>query len=196
MDIKTQRYLQSLSMDQSAKDQGLTLKELKKLDADQNGQISQSEAEHKISTTDFDQINQRLKTAEQMQKTLSKSLPFVVLEEIPVYSATELNSRLFPGGLEGVNPNDIQQGNIGDCFFLSTLTCLAKNSPEKIIDMIDELGGDRYKVTFPGAKYPVTVSLPAEEWQSKTGRDHNNQANGSSWVQVLENNGSDKIMLQ
>ena len=46
---------------------------------------------------------------------------------MPIFSAEEDDE-------EGVSPNDIKQGELGDCYFLSSVSVIAEN-PERIKKM-------------------------------------------------------------
>lgn len=181
MQIQTQAFL--LNLDQN-RNGFVSLKELQTLDGNRDGQISEQESSSQIAKDDLNQINQILKQA----SNTVKNFAFLeqVTQEMPVFSSAALNSTLFPQGVAGINPNDIQQGGLGDCFFLSSLASLAKHRPASIINMITDLGNGNYSVKFPGAKYAIKVSSPTDDWKSGSGFDPQNNANGSQWVSVLE----------
>lgn len=175
MEIQTQDFLSRLGGSQ-----GVSYKALKSLDKDGDGRLSQAETGKQIGLGDLDAVNLRFRTCRQVLGPLPASF-----EAIEVYSHAELNSKLFPKGVEGINPNDIQQGHLNDCYFLSALATLAKHRPQEIIKMISDHGDGSYSVKFPGAKSVVRVSAPVEAWAGQ-GYDKNNQPNGSRWVAVLE----------
>jgi hypothetical protein len=65
--------------------------------------------------------------------------------------------------------DDIQQGGIGDCYFLATLAALAKNNPELIRQSIVSLGDGTFAVQFfnsGGVKTYVRLDgeLPTTSW--------------------------------
>jgi hypothetical protein len=69
----------------------------------------------------------------------------------------------------GPNEDDIQQGGIGDCYFLSTLAALAKINPELIRQSIVSLGDGTYAVQFfssAGVKNYLRIDgeLPTTSW--------------------------------
>lgn len=65
--------------------------------------------------------------------------------------------------LDSIIPEAINQGTIGDCYFLSALGSVAANDPESIRDMIEDNGDGTYTVTFPGdPDNPITVDAPTE----------------------------------
>lgn len=62
---------------------------------------------------------------------------------------------------EAINPQGVQQGAVGDCFFEASLSSLAntKDGQETIKNMVKNNNDGSYTVTFPGdTKHPVTVS--------------------------------------
>ena len=66
--------------------------------------------------------------------------------------------KVFSGGIE---PNDINQGSLGDCYFLAVLSSLAE-FPERIMDMfvtqsINDAGIYLVKFFINGTEYPVVV---------------------------------------
>ena len=84
----------------------------------------------------------------------------------------------------GISPNDIQQGGIGDCYFLASLADLAKQHPEQISKMIQKNDDGSFTVTFPGdPQHPQRVTLPAENYKVASGH---NYAQGAEWVRVME----------
>ncbi|MHB8876556.1 MAG: C2 family cysteine protease [Myxococcaceae bacterium] len=82
----------------------------------------------------------------------------VDLVKDPALHKDELNSdgtpkfakKTFTGPLfkDGAKPTDVQQGQIGDCYFPSAMAALAQNNSEAIHNMIKENGDGTYTVTF------------------------------------------------
>lgn len=175
MDIQTQAFLRGMG-----NSRGVSYRELKSLDRDGDGRLSAGETSHRIGQRDLNAINLKM----QVYREALEPLPFFDDDSL-AYGRAELNSTLFPNGIAGINPNDVQQGGLGDCYFLAAVASLAASRPQEIVSMISELGNGRYSVKFPGAKYAVTVSDSDESWAS-TGRDRSNGDTGSTWVQVLE----------
>ncbi|MGD9682929.1 MAG: C2 family cysteine protease [Candidatus Obscuribacterales bacterium] len=63
--------------------------------------------------------------------------------------------------LESIRPEAVEQGNVGDCFFMSATLSLASKNPQAIKDMIRENNDGTYTVTFPGAPdRPITIDKP------------------------------------
>lgn len=92
--------------------------------------------------------------------------------------ATPDNPRL------SIHPEAIQQGRIGDCYFLASLAALAQTNPQAIEDMIRDNGNGTYTVTFPGDRdNPVTVNAPTE---AEAGLFNGGHKYGV-WANVLEN---------
>ena len=60
-------------------------------------------------------------------------------------------SELWSG--DGVNAGEIEQGTLGDCYFISALAALAANDPDALEDMIQDNGDGTYTITFHGLEY-------------------------------------------
>lgn len=99
------------------------------------------------------------------------------------YYGTSKNQELFPKGVESIRQDNVQQGELGDCYFLAAVAALARTPQGKIQihNMIQELPGQRYQVTFPG-KDPVVIDAPTPGESSMyagAGQD-------GLWLPVLE----------
>lgn len=85
--------------------------------------------------------------------------------------------------LKSINPDAIDQGYLGDCYFLAPLASVAATSPELIRDAIKDNGDGTYTVTFPGAKdEPITVKAPTEAEQGL----FNHSTQNGTWASVME----------
>ncbi len=83
-----------------------------------------------------------------------------------------------------ISTDDIKQGNLGDCYFLSAVASVCEQEPEKIKEMIKQdpnnYGG--YIVTFPGRPdQPITIEAPTQDELDRFARNVN-----GTWVCVLE----------
>lgn len=84
---------------------------------------------------------------------------------------------------EGIDVYALEQGVMGDCYFLSSLAAVAHSSPQTIKDMIKENSDGSFTVTFPGAKNePISVSAvtQAERGMFNGGAEH------GDWAAVIE----------
>ncbi len=89
--------------------------------------------------------------------------------------------------VDGPQYDDIAQGSVGDCYFLSTLASIADTDPNIIRQMVAPLGDGTYAVRFYGnsgevylrldADLPVSGANPA---YAKLGHD------GELWVPIVE----------
>lgn len=91
----------------------------------------------------------------------------------------------------GINPADIQQGNIGDCYFLASISALAEN-PQRIknifLDNFERNGNCIYKVIacVEGVITEVVIDDFVPVYAS-TNRPVFCKANGREiWVMLLE----------
>lgn len=99
------------------------------------------------------------------------------------FLAPGLKRELFPKGIESIRPDHIEQGEIGDCYFLAAVASLA-NTPagkKQIQNMIKDHSNGSYTVTFPG-KSPVTIQAPTEMELSL----YSNAGQDGLWLSVLE----------
>jgi hypothetical protein len=89
----------------------------------------------------------------------------------------------------GPSENDIEQGTIGDCYFLSTLSSIAKIAPNVIQQSVVDLGDGTYAVRFQndGASTYVRVDsrLPLYWAGSEPAYARLGQEN-SLWVAIME----------
>jgi hypothetical protein len=89
----------------------------------------------------------------------------------------------------GPSPDDIAQGYVGDCYFLSTISSIAKVDATKIRNSIVDLGDGTYAVQFFNGNTPVYERVDAKlpTWgaggplaYANTGAQH------SLWVALME----------
>jgi len=67
------------------------------------------------------------------------------------------------GDANAVDPNDVRQGGIGDCWLMSALIAVARANPRAIMDLIKDLGGGRYEVTlYIGAEKKIGSTVTRE----------------------------------
>ncbi len=83
--------------------------------------------------------------------------------------------------LASIRLEAVNQGHIGDCYFLAAVADLAASHPEKIYQMIKTNKDNTYTVTFPNQE-PVTVAAPTVQ---ELGLFENGGAYGV-WPAVLE----------
>jgi Calpain family cysteine protease len=76
--------------------------------------------------------------------------------------------------------NDIDQGQQGDCYFLSALGSKVQKDPQSVMNMIASNPDGTYTVTFSGGS--VTVPPPTQAQAAEAA----STASGGRWVQVVE----------
>lgn len=99
------------------------------------------------------------------------------------WTARESAQPLFAQGLDSIRPDQIQQGELGDCYFLAAVASLA-NTPsgkKQIHDMIKPLANDRYQISFPG-RAPITINAPTLGERAL----YSNAGQDGAWLSVLE----------
>lgn len=98
------------------------------------------------------------------------------------YTYQYFNQPLFANG---INPDDVKQGQVGDCYFLSTLAAIANEQPNYLEDMFIDNGDNTFTVRFfnKGVADYVTVDryLPKAWW----GAAYAN-ASQEMWVALAE----------
>lgn len=62
----------------------------------------------------------------------------------------------------GPAPTDINQGGVGDCYFLATLASIAQQSPDLLRQAITELGDGTYAVRYHRDGLPVYIRVDAD----------------------------------
>jgi hypothetical protein len=98
------------------------------------------------------------------------------------YTYQYFNQPLFANGIK---PDDVKQGQVGDCYFLSTLAAIANEQPNYLEDMFIDNGDNTFTVRFfnKGVADYVTVDryLPKAWW----GAAYAN-ASQEMWVALAE----------
>lgn len=84
--------------------------------------------------------------------------------------------------------NDIDQGSVGTCYFLSRLAALAKTQPQHIRDMVTELGDGTFVVQFLNQEgNPVFVRVDGDLYRKNGDILYAERGTGDSmWVAVVE----------
>lgn len=69
----------------------------------------------------------------------------------------QVDGQLFARGIgdaRDIDINDVKQGAVGDCYFMSSLAALAKSNPEAVRNMIRDNGDGTYVVTLHQRRLP------------------------------------------
>ena len=113
------------------------------------------------------------------------------------YKYDEVVADIFKKGwsdTNSVDPNDVQQGYLGDCYFLAAVASLAKTDPGAIKKLIKDNGDGTYDVTLHVYKYwiswnrsPVTVKVKPEFPVDENGNPaYARLGDQELWVMLLE----------
>jgi hypothetical protein len=90
-------------------------------------------------------------------------------------------------GTSGPLKSDVYQGYVGDCYFVATLSAIAKTDPADIRKSITELGDGTYAVQFHRGTKSVYVRVDADlPTSSGTLAYARLGSNGSLWVALME----------
>jgi hypothetical protein len=84
----------------------------------------------------------------------------------------------------GPSPNDIEQGQLGDCFLLSSLGAVAKTDANFIRQSITSLGDGTYAVEFGKTYVRIDGQLPVTSWGSLAYANFG--AQNSLWAPLME----------
>ena len=88
-----------------------------------------------------------------------------------------------------IDPNDVNQGQLGDCYFVAALAALAKQSPETLRQRVKDNGNGTYTVTFAeGGDVVVDGRFPMKNGQVQfAGKGDETPAEGAElWVMLIE----------
>ena len=101
-------------------------------------------------------------------------------------------SEIFGAGakvFDNIEPNDIMQGSLGDCYFLSSLSCLAE-VPSRVADLFvtkTAQSTGRYEVQFFKSGKPLTVVIDDYVPVNADGQPVFSRAKGDEmWVLLME----------
>ncbi len=93
----------------------------------------------------------------------------------------EGSGALFTDPNNNASIDAIQQGSLGDCWFLAAVGSMVSQDPQSVNRMIADNGDGTYTVTFPG-RDPVTVNAPTNAERAYYGSSRGD----GMWLSVLE----------
>ena len=100
-----------------------------------------------------------------------------------------------PGDSSAVDESDIKQGQIGDCYLMSSMGAIALQHPELIEKMIRDNGDGTYTVTFydahclpvgPCTYTPHEVTVDGNPWEKSSRPGDTIGGTQESWTIILE----------
>jgi hypothetical protein len=116
---------------------------------------------------------------------LGQNLPDPIISSGYTYQNFSANP-LF--GAAGPSEDDVVQGQVGDCWFLSVLSSVAKVDPNRIRESVVDLGDGTYAVQFGSGStrtfVRVDADLPTFSWGGPAYANFG--AGGSLWVAIME----------
>jgi hypothetical protein len=88
----------------------------------------------------------------------------------------------------GPSADDVNQGNVGDCYFLAPLSSIAKLDPWRIRQSVLDMGDGTYLVQFSKGSSKAFVRIDGQlpTWDGKNPEYAGFGAAGSTWVAILE----------
>jgi len=93
------------------------------------------------------------------------------------------------GDATDIDPNDVSQGRLGDCYFVAALAALAKQSPETLRKVITDNGDGTYVVHFhEGGDVVVDSRFPMKNGQVQFAEegDQDQEKGAELWVMLIE----------
>ncbi len=109
---------------------------------------------------------------------------------LPPSSTTTFQYERFTGrplfGPQGPTINDIQQGALGDCWFLASLGSIAYANPQYLRTMVVDFGDGTYGVRFGDQFYRVDDDLPVSRYGDQFLSYTAFGLGGSMWAPVIE----------
>lgn len=96
-----------------------------------------------------------------------------------------LEGPLFDQG--GPQPTDVDQGDLGDCWFAGPLASLANSDPSAIEQMVHQNPDGTYTVTFHGPNGPVSETVDGNVYYDpKRSPEYGAGGNGAIWFPIVE----------
>jgi hypothetical protein len=103
------------------------------------------------------------------------------------------------GDDDDIHPNDVVQGELGNCYLLANLKAIAQRDPDLIRKMVVDNGDGTYTVTFHenGQESTITVTdeflTKVKPWQFDDRTPFAKSGDGELWVRVLEKAHAEKF---
>jgi hypothetical protein len=145
-----------------------------------------------------------VKPPEAAPATDGKALPAKTADQAAA-KEEQINGSLFVKGAGDANEvdiNDVQQGQVGDCYFVAVLAAIARVQPDFIKSMVKDNGDGTYTVTFHtkqgfsglfGSRSNQSVTVDSKFWTDGAGnpvyaKKGDTGAGGKPelWVMVIE----------
>lgn len=91
------------------------------------------------------------------------------------------------GDAGAIDKNDVNQGGLGDCWFMAAVAALAEKQPALLHDLFHENPEGGFDVTFPGqAPHHMTLTLDMGRTAADLGGDVDANGNVEVWPLMLE----------
>jgi Calpain family cysteine protease len=105
----------------------------------------------------------------------AKNLKYGDINQLPLFG---------PGGPD--IKNDLQQGGLGDCWFLSSVAAVSERDPSFFPDHIHQNPNGTYTVTFYQDGHPVPVTVDGSLPTDPSGWGYARTPNNNNWIPVYE----------
>ena len=127
----------------------------------------------------------------------TKSTPKVLKKHEGKYNYGEIVAELFVKGAideNKIDPNDVQQGQLGDCYFLAAIAAVARANPDALEKLIKDNKDGTYDVTLHVYKYflswsrtPTVIKVKPEFPKKADGTPaYAKTGDKELWVMLLE----------
>ena len=89
--------------------------------------------------------------------------------------------------VNGVNPDDVSQGALGDCWYIASLQAVARSNPKIIEEAITDNGNGTYTVRLYHDGKPVYVTVTGDQVENENGPEFAKSTDRKElWPNIME----------